>query len=119
MTTADLGPVRYEAPLTRSAPQRRQPKPLRTGPRFVRGRTRWHRVRSGTLHDHGEAWAMWCGQTRFGNDKPDTSDGLPTDGLPLCGTCEGRAAGAGHTSPLALPDDVGLLFRPARLVPPR
>lgn len=117
MTTLDLGPVRYEAPLTRSMPQRRDPKVLWSGPRFIRGRSRWHRVRSGTLHDHGEAWLMWCGQTRFGRDKPDTSDDLPADGLPLCGTCEGRAAGAGHPSPIA--GDVELLFRPSRLVPPR
>jgi len=100
VSVLDLGPVRYEPPLTRSSPWGPQPKALTTGPRFVRGRTRWHRVRSGTLHPHGEAWAMWCGQTRFGNDKPDTTDELPADGLPLCGGVE-------------------LRFDPNRLTPPR
>ncbi|NUS55865.1 MAG: hypothetical protein HOV66_13565 [Streptomycetaceae bacterium] len=117
MTAVDLGPVRYEPPLTRSLPHRNDPQVLWTGPRFVRGASRWHRVRSGTLHRHGEAWLMWCGQTRFGIDKPQRTDDLPAGGLPLCGTCEGRAAGAGHTSPLA--GDVDLLFRPNRLIPPR
>jgi hypothetical protein len=120
MTVSDLGPVVYEPPLTRSGPWRAPghgSTALRTGPRFIRGASRWHRVRSGTLHRHGEAWLMWCGQTRFGRDRPATSDPVPDDGLPLCGTCEGRAAGAGHTSPLS--GDVDLLFRPARLDPPR
>lgn len=119
MTAAlGLGPVVYEPPLTRSAPWGRQPKVLRTGPRWIRGASRWHRVRSATVYDHGPCWQMWCGQTRFDRDRPDRTDAPPTDGLPLCGTCEGRAVGAGHTSPLGISKDT-LLFRPARLTPPR
>lgn len=119
MTALDLGPVVYEPPLHHSAPWGPRPTVLRTGPRWLRGRTRWHRVRSGTVHGHGACWLMWCGQTRFERDKPDRTDDLPADGAPLCGTCEGRAAGAGHPSPIELPDDAELLFRPARLTPPR
>lgn len=118
--TADLGPVVYEPPLIRSSPwpPGRQPRVLRTGPRWLRGVTRWHRVRSAVQYDHqpGPVWQLWCGQTRFERDRPPRTDTLPADGVPLCGTCEGRAAGAGHTSPIG---GVPLLFRPNRLTPPR
>jgi hypothetical protein len=113
----DLGPVVYEPPLTRSGPWGRQPKVLRTGPRWVRGASRWHRVRSGCGYPTHVSLHMWCGQAMNPHDR-GTSDVVPADGLPLCGTCEGRAAGAGHTSPLGLPPE-GLLFRPSRLTPPR
>lgn len=125
MTAVELGPVRYEPPLTRSSAWMpdgwRSPTVLWTGPRWVRGASRWHRVRSGIQHNgplHHVSLHMWCGQSLSAGDRA-TADGLPVDGMPLCGTCEGRAAGAGHTTPLDLPEDTALLFRPARLTPPR
>lgn len=116
--SVDLGPVRYEPPLTRSAPHGPTPRVLRTGPRWVRGATRWHRVRSGMVMPLGHtALHLWCGQGVSLGDRP-SADTLPEDGAPLCGTCEGRAAGAGHPSPLGVPD-TGLRFDPMRLRPPR
>lgn len=121
MTAVDLGPVRYEPPLHSGPPLPwiATPKVLRTGPRWIRQTTRWHRIRSGVVHQgptfHTSMHA-WCGQVIFPKGKAAT-DELPTDGAPLCGTCEGRAAGAGHPSPLGA--DVELRFDPDRLTPPR
>lgn len=123
MSAVDLGPVVYEPPLTHSTPQEHWPRAtaLRTGPRWLRGRTRWHRVRSGLRRidrDHA-SFQTWCGQLLYEDRVPDTADDLPKDGAPLCGTCEGRAAGAGHSTPLGIPPDVALRFSPERLTPPR
>lgn len=122
MSVVDLGPVRYEPPLHTGPPLPwlKTPTVLWTGPRWLRGATRWHRVRSGVQYPHFDhpSYQAWCGQALTGGGRPAVVD-VPTDGMPLCGTCEGRAAGAGHTSPVTLPDDVDLLFRPNRLTPPR
>jgi hypothetical protein len=118
----DLGPVVYEPPLTRSSPWHAPghgSTPLRTGPRWLRGASRWHRIRSGVQYEHLDhpSYSAWCGQS-INPRRRDAAIDEPIDGVPLCGTCEGRAAGAGHPSPLGLPES-GLLFRPARLTPPR
>lgn len=118
---SDLGPVRYEPPLTGSSawPPGHHDIALPTGPRWVAGPSRWHRVRSAlvlTRIRRDTVYHLWCGQARFASHRPPTSDELPTDGRPLCGTCEGRAAGAGHSGPLAGAD---LLFSPWGLRPPR
>ncbi|WP_372730057.1 hypothetical protein [Nocardioides sp.] len=123
MSTIHLGPVVYEPPLTRSGPWHAPghgSKALRTGPRWLRGATRWHRIRSGVQYEHLDhpSYSAWCGQSVSPKGRDTTVD-LPVDGIPLCGTCEGRAAGAGHPTPLDLPADVALLFRPSRLVAPR
>lgn len=116
----DLGPVVYEAPLGYSGPWNPQgvkPRPLTTGPRWLRGASRWHRVRSGMVYPAGHTMVhAWCGQSLNPKGR-DAADDQPFDGLPLCGTCEGRAAGAGHPSPVI--ESGRLLFRPMRLTPPR
>ena len=122
MSAVDRGPVRYEPPLTHSFPQPHWPRAtaLRTGPRWLRGRTRWHRVRSGVRYadrDHA-TFHLWCGQMLFEHRVPAAADLPPEDGVPFCGTCEGRAVGAGHPSPLPIPDGA-LVFSPERLIPPR
>lgn len=119
--TVDLGPVRYEPPLTRSGVARPEltPTVLWTGPRWLRGATRWHRIRSGVKYGHFDhrTFSAWCGQSITDADGRPQAVDLPDDGAPLCGTCEGRAAGAKHPSPLA--GEVPLRFDPARLTRPR
>lgn len=107
MTSTAL--ARLEPPYTRSAAATwlPRPTPLTTGPRLVRGDhpqrpgRYWHRVRSGTRQPAAThrpvaraTWHLWCGPMVF---EPHylTANTVP-DGEPLCGTCEGRAIGAGH-----------------------
>lgn len=132
MTTVVLEP-----PLGRSLPWRVRDdghKALTHGPLLLRtrGMGRWHRPRSGsTWHRDGEdltAYSLWCGQSVSSHRK--TSNGgapgfitrseLPDDGVPLCGTCEGRAVGAGHAGiAVVVHSPAGLLFAPERLTPPK
>lgn len=118
MSALDLGPVRYEPPLTYSCPTPWLPTPkvLTTGPRWLRGATRWHRVRSGLRYSKHVRLHAWCGQSLNPDGRLVAVD-VPDDGAPLCGTCEGRAAGAGHPSPIS--DGAPLRFDPERLTPPR
>lgn len=65
--------------------------------------SRSHRVRSGRYHlwegkiTHA-AFTLWCGQTGYiAQDKRGRLSSEPVDWLPVCGTCEGRAIGAGQT----------------------
>ncbi|WP_157475779.1 hypothetical protein [Parafrankia sp. EUN1f] len=73
--------------------------PLTEGPRYVRtpGMGRWHRIRSGYQvrdESRGPSWRLWCGQHigYYGVFEVDE----PPAGEPACGTCEGRAIGAGQ-----------------------
>ena len=141
--------VRLSPPRNRGGglgPSGYRPEPLTHGPRYIRtrGMGRWHRVRSGVRYpaqpevQWGEglgyampprpardAWQAWCGQSVSGTTmqgKPYalTRDRPPVDGLPVCGTCEGRAVGAGYSSPVVtVADGTELLFEPAGLQPPR
>lgn len=94
---------------------------LAEGPRFVRtrGMSRWHRPRSGTLSpaDH-VFYGCWCGYGVGGSERAGaflTADEPPAGEL-VCGTCEGRAAGAGQDdSPTGRP----LLFTPRDVTPPK
>lgn len=94
--------------------QRPRNTPLSTGPRFARtrGMSRWHRLRAGYVLGgrDTQVWMFWCGQSTW-DDRAAGVDVIP-DGLPACGTCEGRAEGAN-------PDVTGLLFSPADLTAPR
>lgn len=95
-------------PFTRSSPWRPSGAPpvvpLDRGPRFVRTRTmsRWHRTRSGTSYGGRRSFHTWCGQMVFDMEPRRNRGGFlgrdrdPVDGIPVCGTCEGRAIGAGH-----------------------
>lgn len=104
--------VTYEAPTHGVGVWRASgtPRPvaLEAGPPFARmgrGSNRWHRVRS-AMRLHGDdhtTYALWCGpHTHVGWSAHRrwvgsglTSPVFPTgDGLPLCGTCEGRYLGA-------------------------
>ena len=116
--------VVLEPPLTRSGPWRAggpPDQPLVTAARYMRSRgmSRWHRPRSGIRHgrDGHLSWLLWCGQSiHGGRGQPVTADEVPVDGGPVCGTCEGRAAGAGQDSwPVPGPR---LLFTPRRLTRP-
>lgn len=109
-------------PLTRGC-GRIDGTPLGRGPRYVRtpGMGRWHRVRSGTRYERWghTAWHLWCGYhvSTGGRARDCLAAAEPHDGAPVCGTCEGRALGAGQEpAPDGLPD---LVFAPRRLDPPR
>ena len=94
--------------------ERPKDTPLTEGPTYARTRTmgRWHRLRSGYIRgrDGVQVWSFWCGQTSW-DDRAAGVDIIP-DGLPVCGTCEGRAQGADATNE-------GLIFEPWDLTPPR
>jgi hypothetical protein len=111
--------VRLEPPYTRSMGRCDDAIPLTRGPRLVRtgGMGRWHRTRSGVhlLRHDRSVLHVWCGQ---GVQLADaiTCTMLPA-GEPLCGTCEGRAIGAGHPA-TGTPLDVALLFTPRSQAPP-
>lgn len=129
--------VTLEPHLTRSF---HRPRPdwreevLTQGPLLLRtpGQGRWHRPRSGLRYirpeDQWDTYQLWCGQGVSTGRRPRPGaapgllgiEGLPDDGVPLCGTCEGRAIGAGHQSvAVTVTAPAGLLFQPSRLDPPK
>lgn len=90
--------------------------PLAEGPRYVRGpgHSRWHRPRSGVRMRRWTSLHLWCGQGTF-LDNVITADEVP-EAEPVCGTCEGRALGAGQDeTPAGMPR---LAFEPRWLTPP-
>ena len=124
MSVADLAPM--EPPYTRSLGYiDRGVVALERGPRLVRtrGMGRWHRPRCGVLYPAERSvtgrertrLTLWCGQ---GVDLADclTRADLP-DGELLCGTCEGRAVGAGYLPVVGEPG-APLVHRPVSSRPP-
>lgn len=129
--------VLLEPPLTTSGTFGfRDHTALTHGPLLLRtrGMGRWHRPRSGsawTSTCDGEAvtaYSLWCGQSVSSHRKTSnggapgfiTVEALPDDGVPICGTCEGKAIGAGHPGVAAtIHAPAGLLFEPRRLTPPK
>lgn len=93
--------------------------PVWEAPRYVRTRemTRWHRVRSGRRrHSDGRVtWHLWCGQHLGDAEANAIAADAPPAGEPACGTCEGRALGAGQDDN---PLDVDLAFEPRGITPP-
>lgn len=96
-------------------------EPLTEGPALLRtrGMSRWHRPRSGVrLPDGRVSYTVWCGQHVGGNLR--TGGALaaeePPPGEPVCGTCDGRAAGAGQ---IPSPPGRRLAFSPRWQTPPR
>ena len=119
--------VVLEPPLTRSGAvsllpvdsPHREREPVVVGPRYMRssGQSRWHRTRSGVRYNDGRvAWSLWCGQAMHRGKEYVTAEQV-LDGVQVCGTCEGRAVGAGQDDWAA--GGPGLVFSPRRLVPPK
>jgi hypothetical protein len=91
--------------------------PLYEAPRYVRGpgMSRWHRPRSGVWRPRGAALSFWCGYGYVRGDSLLTAESIP-EPEPACGTCEGRALGAGQDdTPAGMPR---LAFEPRWLTPP-
>jgi hypothetical protein len=83
--------------------------PLTEGPRYVRGRgsSRWHRPRNATTWPDGRTiYSYWCGPSGTDGGKYGPlwlTDETPSE-EPVCGTCVGRALGAGQDdTPAGLP----------------
>ena len=93
-------PARWDAPAESAAMSLRFALPFFFSP-FA---SRVHRIRSGIVHFWAGEWThtsfrLWCGQGGFLDEKKHkhsrvTND--PPNGYPVCGTCEGRARGAGQ-----------------------
>lgn len=103
-----------------------RPTPLRRALPFYL--SRWgkmtHRVRSGYFHLHEGnltattghvSFALWCGQGGALGKGELTAE--PHDRFPICGTCEGRAVGAGYESAAFLIQKRALLFTPRERQP--
>lgn len=104
---------------------------LRVGPLLIRsaymrqGRASyWHRPRHGVTwpgQGHRISWQPWCGSALSTTNGVEYAHEVPDDGRRVCGTCEGRAQGAGHP-PVALAPmhGIGVVFSPRRPTdPPR
>lgn len=95
---------------------------LTDGPRFVRtrGMSRWHRPRSGVRFTARDriVYGCWCGYDVGGSERAGAflAADEPPAGEPVCGTCEGRAAGAGQDDS---PTGRRLLFSPRHIEPPK
>jgi hypothetical protein len=92
---------------------------LEIAPEFVRtaAMSRWHRPRTGVRWPDGRiTYGLWDGAGFVAMPGGLAVDTRPDDGLPVCGTCDGRAAGAGQ---IAGPDGRTLLFTPRHVQPPR
>jgi hypothetical protein len=83
-------------------------QPLDSAPDYVRSRnaTRWHRARSGNVHQDGRiSYSYWCGG--------GATSGLGADSVPdgdlLCATCEGRWSAQQENR---------LIFTPIKALPP-
>lgn len=111
--------VRLEPPYTRSLGSCEGTTPLTRGPRLIRtkGMGRWHRPRSGVHLKRFDrtVFHSWCGQGIHVGDAITAAE-LPADDR-LCGTCEGRACGAGYPS-TGTPLNEALLFEPYSSAPP-
>lgn len=114
-------PVALLPPLGSTSHRPPEATPLTTGPRYVRGQgnSRWHRVRCGYTQRGRTLFTFWCGPHLW--DTPPDRRAWLTDDLPehepVCGTCVGRALGAGQDQ---VPSDLPpLVFSPRWLTPPR
>jgi len=109
--------VTYAPPIPRPFNSYRDPSReyvlLATGAPWIPGPTRMHRARTvlERVGGTGVVTHLWCGSHRY-----DPPTALVTEADTICGTCEGRAIGAGQPSTLELltrPHEVSpLLFSP-------
>jgi hypothetical protein len=120
-------PVALLPPTTSSCGAWSGQLPLLEAPRYARGRGngRWHRIRSAVVYpaaswrpDGWTAYTYWCGVHGTDGGKAGPLwlvDDVPAS-EPVCGTCVGRALGAGQDDvPAGLPS---LLFSPRWRTPP-
>lgn len=92
-------------------------QPVYEAARYVRGprNGRWHRPRYGIARPDRTTLSFWCGAGYIRLDVALMADSVP-EADPVCGTCEGRALGAGQDdTPAGMPR---LAFEPRWLVPP-
>lgn len=115
-------PVALLPPVTGSGGEWRGQQPLTSAARYLRGpgNSRWHRIRCGVRYPTGSTnYTFWCGPGASESDNAGPLwlvDDLPAD-EPACGTCVGRALGAGQDkAPADLPP---LRFDPRWQAPPR
>jgi hypothetical protein len=99
---------------------------LKAAPMFGRTKSmqRWHIPRAGVLHDHTRvSYSVWCSATYLdptSSKRPALLVDEITDDLPVCGTCVGRAQGAGHAVPVvAVTHEAGIVFEPRHIRRPR
>lgn len=80
-----------------------------------------HRVRSGQMYTHTRkdrpgqtrfVFKLWCLQTGVTGNGLGRLAAVPPEGYPLCGTCEGRAVGAGYPGVAILMTRYELLYSP-------
>lgn len=93
-----------------------RPTALTEAPNYLRSRnaTRWHRARAGIARADGRiSYQYWCGQLAYGGRVLGVEDKPPRD--LLCGTCEGRAIGAGQVTRRGM---TRLVFSPRDVAPP-
>lgn len=116
-------PVALMPPITSGHTRPVGAVPLNRAARYVRGpgHSRWHRPRSAYREQGGgTVMTLWCGQSAFDglHGRPALLRRDRVDGrLPVCGTCEGRALGAGQDDvPADLPE---LVFAPRWFTRPR
>ncbi len=114
-------PVALLPPTSNSGGQWSGQQPLTTAPRYARGprNSRWHRNRNAITWPDGHThYTWWCGPSGTDGGRYGAlllADHVP-DGEPVCGTCEGRALGAGQDqTPAGMPN---LRFDPRWQTPP-
>lgn len=92
---------------------------LRKAPTYGRNAamSRWHVPRTGTLRDGVmRSFTIWCSAAILRPDdlkRPALMVDEITDDVPVCGTCVGKATGAGHAVPaIAVEHEGGLIYLP-------
>ncbi len=95
---------------------------LTSAPMFGRTKkmSRWHIPRTGTAHANGRiTYGVWCSASYLAVGDALLTD-EPDDEIPVCGTCVGRAQGAGHALPVVeVTHAAGVVFQPRHVRRPR
>jgi hypothetical protein len=118
--------IQLEAPVSRGGYGTTEDEPIFSSPAYGRTRNmrRWHIPRSGRRYARmgHTAFQTWCGGAALtiGAWRPGREaifvDEI-TDGLPVCGTCAGRALGTGVAlETVQVAHEPGLLFEPTLVV---
>ncbi|MCK2024603.1 hypothetical protein KZC52_16870 [Microbacterium sp. kSW2-24] len=95
---------------------------LTEAPMFGRTKkmSRWHVPRTGTVYANGRiSYGVWCSASYLTVGDALLTD-VPDDSVPVCGTCVGRAQGAGHALPVVeVTHAAGIVFEPRFVRRPR